>query len=91
MVPLVETQMLSFHIATQDLLDDIACYCQHLAQDLRDDFAYYFQHLAQDLRDDVALKSRRLFVLATNLGHASSDSRPAYETPDVFRELQVKK
>ena len=46
-------------------------------QDLLDDIAYYCQHFAQDLQDDVPLKSRRLFVLATNLGHALSDSRAA--------------
>ena len=46
-------------------------------QDLLDDIAYYCQHFAQDLRDDVLLKFRRLFVLAKNLGHALSDSRAA--------------
>jgi len=47
-------------------------------QDLLTDIAYYCQHLAQDVRDDIPLKFRRLFVLATNLGHALSDSCPAY-------------
>ena len=32
-----------------------------------------FPH-TQDLRDDIPLKFRRLFVLATNLGHALLDS-----------------